>query len=71
MRSFDLPGKYLFNLTVTDATGNKVTSTGLYTNVVQEMPKKEDTGNTTLTHQKLDESKMPAGRRGAITTPWS
>ena len=49
-RSFDSPGKYLFNLTITDATGKKVTSTELNTNVVQEMPKKEDTGNTTVTH---------------------
>lgn len=49
-RSFELPGKYTFYLTVTDATGKKVTSTELYTNVVQEMPKKEGIGNTTLTH---------------------
>jgi hypothetical protein len=49
-RSFDLPGKYFFNLTVTDGTGKKVTSTELNTNVVQEMPKTEGTGNTTLTH---------------------
>jgi PKD repeat protein len=49
-RSFELPGKYTFYLTVTDATGKKVTSTELYTNVVQEMPKKEGIGNTTFTH---------------------
>jgi PKD repeat protein len=49
-RNFELPGKYTFYLTVTDATGKKVTSTELYTNVVQEMPKKEGIGNTTLTH---------------------
>jgi PKD repeat protein len=49
-RSFELPGKYTFFLTVTDATGKKVTSTELYTNVVQEMPKKEGIDNTTLTH---------------------
>lgn len=49
-RSFELPGKYTFYLTVSDATGKKVTSTELYTNVVQEMPKKEGIGNTTLTH---------------------
>jgi hypothetical protein len=42
-RSFDLPGKYLFNLTVTDSTGKKVTSTQLTTDVVQEMPNKEGT----------------------------
>ena len=49
-RSFDSPGNYLFNLTITDATGKKVTSTELNTNVVQEMPKTEGTDNTTVTH---------------------
>jgi hypothetical protein len=49
-RSFDSPGNYLFNLTIIDTTGKKVTSTELNTNVVQEMPKTEDTGNTTVTH---------------------
>ena len=52
-RSFDLPGKYSFYLSVTDATGKKVTSTELNTNVVQQMAKKEAGagGNTTiLTH---------------------
>ena len=49
-RSFDLPGKYSFYLTVTDGNGDKARSTELYTNVVQEMPKKEGIGNTTLTH---------------------
>ena len=49
-RSFDSPGNYLFNLTITDTTGKKVTSTELNTNVVQETPKTEDTGNTTVTH---------------------
>jgi hypothetical protein len=34
-RSFDSPGKYFFTLTVTDGTGDKVTSTQLYTDVVQ------------------------------------
>jgi PKD repeat protein len=47
-RSFDSPGKYLFNLTVTDATGKKVTSTELNTTVVQQMAKKEGgAGNST------------------------
>jgi hypothetical protein len=46
-RSFDLPGMYSFDLTVTDATGKKVTSTELYTNVLQEAPKEEGTNNTT------------------------
>jgi hypothetical protein len=41
-RSFSSPGKYTFHLTITDGTGEKVTSTELYTNVVQEMPKKEE-----------------------------
>jgi hypothetical protein len=49
-RSFSSPGKYTFHLTITDGTGEKVTTTELYTNVVQEMPKKEGTANTTLTH---------------------
>lgn len=46
-RSFELPGKYSFYLTVTDGNGDKVTSTELNTNVVQEMAKKEGTDNTT------------------------
>ena len=46
-RSFDLPGKYLFYLTVSDATGKQVTSTELNTNVVQEMPKEDVTANST------------------------
>jgi hypothetical protein len=50
MRIFDLPGKYSFYLTVTDATGKQVTSTELNTNVVQEMAKKGGAGNTTSTH---------------------
>jgi hypothetical protein len=48
-RSFDLPGKYFFNLTVTDSTGKKVTSSELNTNVAQEIPNKEGAGNATLT----------------------
>jgi hypothetical protein len=40
-RSFELPGKYSFYLTVTNGNGDKVTSTELYTNVVQEVPKEE------------------------------
>jgi hypothetical protein len=46
-RSFELPGKYSFYLTVTDGNGEKVTSTELYTNVVQEIPKEEVTANAT------------------------
>jgi hypothetical protein len=49
-RSFDSPGKYSFYLTVTDGNGDKATSTELYTNVVQEMPKEKVTANTTSTH---------------------
>jgi PKD repeat protein len=46
-RSFELPGKYSFYLTVTDGNGDKVTSTELYTNVVQEKPKEEVTASAT------------------------
>ena len=47
-RSFDSQGRYFFNLTVTDGTGHKLTSTPLYTDVVQEMQPKEDvTANVT------------------------
>jgi hypothetical protein len=47
-RSFELPGKYSFYLTVTDGNGEKVTSRELYTNVVQEMPSEEEgTANPT------------------------
>jgi PKD domain len=46
-RSFELPGKYSFYLTVTDGNGDKVTSTELYTSVVQEMPNEEVTANAT------------------------
>ena len=35
-RTFDAPGKYSFYLTVIDSNGDKVTSTELNTNVVQE-----------------------------------
>jgi len=47
-RSFDSPGRYFFTLTLTDGTGDKVTSSQRYTNVVQEMAKKEGINNTTL-----------------------
>jgi PKD repeat protein len=47
-RSFDSQGRYFINLTVTDGTGDKLTSTPLYTDVVQEMQPKEDvTANVT------------------------
>jgi PKD repeat protein len=48
-RSFELPGRYSFYLTVTDGNGDKVTSTELYTNVVQEIPRKEVAANVTST----------------------
>jgi hypothetical protein len=52
-RSFDSPGRYFFTLTVTDGTGDKVTSTQLHTDVVQEMPPKEEvvTANATSSMQ--------------------
>ena len=49
-RSFSSPGKYIFHLTVTDGTGEKVTSTELYTNVVQEKPKEQEVANATRPH---------------------
>ncbi|HKG70701.1 MAG TPA: PKD domain-containing protein [Nitrososphaeraceae archaeon] len=49
-RSYDLPGRYSFYLTVSDSTGKQVTSTELNTNVVQETAKKENvTANATPT----------------------
>ena len=41
-RSFDFPGRHFFNLTITDGTGDKVTSSQLYTDAVQEMPGEEE-----------------------------
>ena len=46
-RSFNAPGNYTFHLTITDGTGEKVTSTELYTNVVQEKPKEQEAANAT------------------------
>jgi hypothetical protein len=47
-RSFDSPGIYYFNLTVTDADGKQVKSTELNTNIVPETSKEEEgTANTT------------------------
>ncbi|MDQ3837183.1 MAG: PKD domain-containing protein [Thermoproteota archaeon] len=46
-RTFDTPGRYSFYLTVTDANGDKVTSTELYTDVVQKIVRKEGNGNIT------------------------
>lgn len=46
-RSFSSPGKYAFYLTITDGTGEKVTSTELYTDVVQEKPKEQEVINAT------------------------
>jgi hypothetical protein len=46
-RSFSSPGKYTFYLTITDGTGEKVTSTELYTDVVQEKPKEQEVTNAT------------------------
>jgi hypothetical protein len=44
-RSFDAPGRYSFHLTVTDANGEKVTSTELYTDVVRKIVRKEGSDN--------------------------
>ncbi len=45
-RSFD-SRQVLFNLTVTDGNGEKVTSSQRYTDVVQEIAKEEGINNTT------------------------
>jgi hypothetical protein len=47
-RSFDSPGRYFFNLTIVDGNGDKVTSSQLYTNVVEEIAGNERINNTTL-----------------------
>ena len=47
-RSFDSPGRYFFNLTIADGNGDKVTSSQLYTDVVQEIAGNERINNTTL-----------------------
>jgi PKD repeat protein len=49
-RNFDSPGKYYFNLTVTDADGKQVVGTDLSIKIVQQMPKEQGTGNATSTH---------------------
>jgi PKD domain len=46
-RTFSSPGDYTFHLTIADGTGEKVTSTELYTNVVQEKPKEQEAANHT------------------------
>ncbi len=49
-RSFDSPGRYFFTLTVTDGTGDTITSTQLNTNVVQELSEKDAGANRTSIH---------------------
>lgn len=46
-RSFDVPGTYHFEVTVTDADGKQVKSTNLTFNVLQELPKGDRTANAT------------------------
>jgi hypothetical protein len=46
-RSFDLPGTYRFELTVTDADGKQVKSTNPTINILQELPKGDGTVNGT------------------------
>jgi hypothetical protein len=50
-RSFDLPGRYFFNVTIIDGNGDKVTSSQLYTNVVQQIANKEVSDNATSSMQ--------------------
>ena len=49
-RSFDTPGTYYFNLTVTDADNKQVKSSNLDLNVLQEIPKSNATANGTSPH---------------------
>ena len=46
-RSFDVPGTYHFEVTVTDAYGKQVKSTNPTINVLQELPKGNGTANAT------------------------
>ena len=46
-RSFDVPGTYHFEVTVTDADGRQVKSTNPTINVLQELPKGHGTANAT------------------------
>lgn len=46
-RSFDVPGTYYFEVTVTDADGKQVKSTNLTIHVFQELPKGDGTANAT------------------------
>jgi hypothetical protein len=46
-RSFDVPGTYHFEVTVTDADGRQVKSTNPTINVLQELPKEDGTANAT------------------------
>jgi PKD repeat protein len=48
-RSFNSSGTYYFDVTVTDAEGNKVKSGNLSINVLQEMPKEEEGGTANAT----------------------
>jgi hypothetical protein len=49
-RSFDSPSRYFFTLTITDGTGETVTSSQLNTNVVQNVPEKDASANRTSIH---------------------
>jgi len=46
-RSFDVPGTYHFEVTVTDADGKQVKSKNPTINVLQELPKEDRTANAT------------------------
>lgn len=46
-RSFNVPGTYHFEVTVTDADGKQVKSTNPTINVLQDLPKRDRTANAT------------------------
>jgi hypothetical protein len=50
-RSFDVPGTYRFEVTVTDADGKQVKSTNPTINVLQELPKGDGTPNASSIQQ--------------------
>lgn len=51
-RSFDVSGTHYFDVTATDADGNRVKTTNLSIDILQELPNVNETANTTsMQHQ--------------------